>query len=176
MAVPYLRQIQDSEPLANWFSLIMTSILLGIEGGVVKELDNEEYAIPKEKIVLTQKVLFDFVANQVASFIKDRKITKKLPMGFTFSFPVHNTSLTSGTLVRWTKCFDADGAVGEDPVQLLREAFKRKGVCHLLILVPNIAVFIATDSSIEREPVFDVRLLCSTSLSKDIRINNDLAP
>lgn len=95
----------------------------------MKELDNEEYVIPKEKIVKTQEVLFDFVADQVASFIEDRKITEKLPMGFTFSFPVHNTSLTSGTLVRWTKCFNADGAVGEDPVRLLREAFDRKGVC-----------------------------------------------
>ena len=111
----------------------MISTLLEIEGGVVKELDNEEYVIPKEKIVQTQEVLFDFVADQVASFIKDRKITKKLPMGFTFSFPVHNTSLTSGTLVRWTKCFNASGAVGEDPVQLLKAAFERKGVCDLSV-------------------------------------------
>ena len=96
-------------------------------------MDNEGYAIPKPIIVQTQEVLFDFVAEQVASFIKDRKITKKLPMGFTFSFPVLNTSLTSGTLVRWTKCFDADGAVGEDPVRLLREAFDRKGVCDLSV-------------------------------------------
>ena len=107
---------------------------LEIKDGVVKELDNEEYVIPKAKIVQTQEVLFDFVADQVASFIKDRKITEKLPMGFTFSFPVDNTSLTSGTLVRWTKCFDADGAVGEDPVRLLREAFERKGVCVCMIL------------------------------------------
>ena len=99
----------------------------------MKELDNEQYEIPKEKIIKTQEILFDFVADQVASFIKDRKITQKLPMGFTFSFPVHNTSLTSGTLVRWTKCFDADGAVGEDPVRLLREAFDRKGVGDLSV-------------------------------------------
>ena len=111
----------------------MCILTLGIEGGVVKELDNEQYEIPKEKIIKTQEILFDFVADQVASFIKDRKITQKLPMGFTFSFPVHNTSLTSGTLVRWTKCFDADGAVGEDPVRLLREAFDRKGVGDLSV-------------------------------------------
>ena len=105
---------------------------------MVKELDNEEYEIPKEKIIKTQEILFDFVADQVASFIKDRKITKKLPMGFTFSFPVHNTSLTSGTLVRWTKCFDADGAVGEDPVRLLRDAFDRKGVCVIFQCIKSL--------------------------------------
>ena len=95
----------------------------------MKDLDSAEYTIPKAKIIQTQEVLFDFVAEHVVQFIKDRKITRKLPMGFTFSFPVLNTSLTSGTLVRWTKCFDADGAVGEDPVRLLKEAFDRKGVC-----------------------------------------------
>ena len=98
----------------------------------MKESDKEEYVIPKSIIIQTQEVLFDFVADHVASFIKARNITKKLPMGFTFSFPLLNTSLTSGTLVRWTKCFDADGAVGENPVRLLREAFDRKGVCDNL--------------------------------------------
>ena len=76
----------------------------------------------------TQEELFDFVAECVASFIKSRNITKTLPLGYTFSFPVKNSSLDSGVLVRWTKCFSASGAVGRDPVEMLKEAFGRKGV------------------------------------------------
>ena len=90
--------------------------------------DIEEYKIDKKTRRTTQEVLFDFVAECVAEFIKDRKITKKLPLGFTFSFPVENTSLISGTLIRWTKDFTATGAVGEDVVRLLKEAFDRKKV------------------------------------------------
>ena len=74
----------------------------------------------------TQDELFDFIADSVAEFSKNQKITTKLPLGFTFSFPVLQTSLTSGTLIRWTKDFSASGAVGEDVVRLLREAFSRK--------------------------------------------------
>lgn len=76
----------------------------------------------------TQEVLFDFVAECVAKFIKDQNINETLPLGFTFSFPVENSTINSGKLVRWTKCFDAKGAVGKDPVQLLKDAFGRKGV------------------------------------------------
>ena len=75
-----------------------------------------------------QEVLFDFIADKVAAFMKRKNITKKLPLGFTFSFPVNQTSLTSGTLIRWTKDFKADGAEGKDIIQLLRAAFQRRGV------------------------------------------------
>jgi len=74
----------------------------------------------------TQEKLFDFIADSVAKFTKDNNITSKLPLGFTFSFPVHQTSLISGTLIRWTKDFSASGAVGENVVGLLKEAFDRK--------------------------------------------------
>ena len=76
----------------------------------------------------SQEVLFDFIAESAANFIKDRNITKKLPLAFTFSFPVKQESLTSGKLICWTKEYMATGAVGEDVVKLLKDAFKRKGV------------------------------------------------
>ena len=72
--------------------------------------------------------LFDCIAEVVAEFIEKEKITKKLPLGFTFSYPVKNLSLNSGELLRWTKGFQASDAVGKDPVTLLNAAFKRKGV------------------------------------------------
>ena len=77
----------------------------------------------------TQEILFDFIAKSVAEFIEEQKISSKLPLGFTFSFPVDQKSLISGNLIRWTKDFSATGAVGEDVVKLLRDAFVRRGVC-----------------------------------------------
>ena len=80
-----------------------------------------------ETIQSTQKVLFDFIAKALADFVKKHNITNKLPLGFTFSFPVNQTSLTDGTLKRWTKDFTASGAVGRDVVEMLKEAFARIG-------------------------------------------------
>ena len=42
-------------------------------------------------------------------------------MGFTFSFPVNQRSINSGTLVRWTKGFDIADAVGADVCALLQQ-------------------------------------------------------
>ncbi len=76
----------------------------------------------------TGVILFDFIAKCVADFVKKQNITKKLPLGFTFSFPVKQLSLTAGTLIRWTKDFTASGVEGENVVQLLKDAFDRRGV------------------------------------------------
>lgn len=92
------------------------------------EQDFEKLFIDDKTKQSSQEVLFDFIADCVAKFIKDRKITKKLPLGFTFSFPVKQESLISGKLIRWTKDFKATGAEGEDVVQLLKAAFDRRGV------------------------------------------------
>lgn len=80
----------------------------------------------------TQEILFDFIAKSVSDFIEEQKITSKLPLGFTFSFPVDQKSLISGNLIRWTKDFSASGAVGKDVVELLRDAFARRGVSYEL--------------------------------------------
>lgn len=57
---------------------------------------------------------------------------EKLPLGFTFSFPLQQLGLTKGILSRWTKGFNCEGVEGEDVVRLLKEAIARRGVS-----VPN---------------------------------------
>ncbi len=49
-------------------------------------------------------------------------------VGFCFSFPVEQTSVSSGKLLRWTKGYTNPGAVGSDPAKLLGDAFRRR-VC-----------------------------------------------
>ena len=50
-------------------------------------------------------------------------------IGFCFSFPVEQTAVDAGRLLRWTKGFENPGAVGKDPAKLLADAFRRK-VAH----------------------------------------------
>ena len=72
--------------------------------------------------------LFGFIAKCLAEFVKEKNITTKLPLGFTFSFPVHQTSLIAGTLITWTKDFDAPDVVDQDVVQLLHSSLMKRGV------------------------------------------------
>jgi len=78
--------------------------------------------------------LFDFFAASVEEFMDEAKMdkTQTYPMGFTFSFPVKQTSLNSGELFEWTKGFSADGVKGQDVVALLNKAFLKR-VCALLL-------------------------------------------
>ena len=54
--------------------------------------------------------------------------SEKLPLGFTFSFPLRQEGLTKAKLVTWTKGFKCSGVEGEDVVKLLQEAIARRGV------------------------------------------------
>ena len=101
---------------------------LGLKKGETPSQIDKKLMIDDETKQSTQEKLFDFIAQCVADFNKEQKITTKLPLGFTFSFPVKQHSLTSGDLIRWTKDFTASGAVGKNVVQLLKEAFDRRGV------------------------------------------------
>jgi hexokinase len=52
--------------------------------------------------------------------------TKTIPLGFTFSFPVEQSAIDSGKLLKWTKGFNVKNVVGQDVVKLLQDAFDRK--------------------------------------------------
>lgn len=54
--------------------------------------------------------------------------SERLPLGFTFSFPLTQVGLTKGLLAQWTKGFSCSGVVSKDVVQLLEEALARRGV------------------------------------------------
>jgi hexokinase len=61
--------------------------------------------------------LFDFIAAALAKFVGTEGEDFQLPegrqreLGFTFSFPVNQTSISSGTLIKWTKGFSINGTV-----------------------------------------------------------------
>ncbi|KHJ96589.1 Hexokinase [Oesophagostomum dentatum] len=72
--------------------------------------------------------LFDHIAHCIALFTEEQfgKEKKKLPLGFTFSFPCRIDHLTKGILIHWSKGFKASGVEGKDVVKLLRKACKKR--------------------------------------------------
>ena len=86
----------------------------------------DEMEIPKGKMTGKQEDLFDYIVDKLAEFMKKYGISpaphSQLPLGFTFSFPVEQSSLTAGTLKRWTKEFNASDAVGKDVIGMLQSA------------------------------------------------------
>lgn len=50
----------------------------------------------------------------------------RLPLGFTFSYPVEQEAIDCGTLVTWTKGFDISGVEGQDVVLQLGDAISKR--------------------------------------------------
>ena len=92
-------------------------------------------------VAKTGKELFSFLAKQIELFLRKhhevhfeegvrRRKTmsaaegyrdeKNFQLGFTFSFPVNQVGINSGTLLRWTKGFDIEDVIGQDVCALLQ--------------------------------------------------------
>ncbi|BCS01662.1 uncharacterized protein AKAW2_52003A [Aspergillus luchuensis] len=84
--------------------------------------------------------LWAYIADRVADFLRERELTprpgEKLPLAFTFSYPVTQDNIRHGVLQRWTKGWDVSGVEGEDVVAQLEEAFEERNVpVHIVALV-----------------------------------------
>ncbi|XP_057519491.1 hexokinase-1-like [Amaranthus tricolor] len=117
-------------------------VQLGGKDGGIKHQEFAEVPIPRELMVGTSDDLFDYIASELAKFVAQEGPEFQLcpgrerELGFTFSFPVMQTSIDSGTLIKWTKGFSIDDAVGKDVVEELSKALKKQGVdMHVTALV-----------------------------------------
>ncbi len=86
------------------------------------------FVIPKKIMVGSSIELFDFIADSIIFFLQEHGLgkDKKHQLSFTFSFPVEQHSIASGTLICWAKGFNVSGTIGKDVVELLSEALARK--------------------------------------------------
>jgi len=111
-----------------------------LHGNTTFSLTQSKVAIPRELMVAkTSKELFSFLAKQIELFLKAHheehyvgtlkrrelgggKIAEEeiFNLGFTFSFPVNQIGINKGMLMRWTKGFDIQDAVGKDVCALLQ--------------------------------------------------------
>ncbi|KAI3986005.1 hypothetical protein MKX01_039087 [Papaver californicum] len=85
-------------------------------GGKSERVDTEfdQVSIPKQLMFGTER--FSFPSG------------KKREIGFTFSFPVKQTAIDSGILIKWTKGFAVSGTRGKDVVACLKEEMERQGL------------------------------------------------
>ncbi|XP_028963323.1 hexokinase-1-like isoform X3 [Malus domestica] len=107
---------------------------LGGKGRGIVSQEFIEVSIPENLMVGTSDALFDYIAAELAKFVAKEGQDHQPPpgrqreLGFTFSFPVLQSSINSGTLLKWTKGFSIDDAVGQDVVAALSKAIERTGL------------------------------------------------
>lgn len=77
--------------------------------------------------------LFEFIAECVHQTVPE----EQGDLGFTFSFPMDQTSINEAQLIRWTKGFSTSGVPGQDVCKLLQKAFDKKGVRLRIVAVCN---------------------------------------
>lgn len=95
----------------------------------------DKYPLPDGLKSGSAEQLWGFVADCTGKFLREHNFVdpakkEKLPLSFTFSFPVTQTNIRSGILQRWTKGFDVDGVEGYDVVPQLEKAFAEKVSDH----------------------------------------------
>ncbi|HPM41405.1 MAG TPA: hypothetical protein PLY45_03105, partial [bacterium] len=107
---------------------VMSVLLEG--GGRARVEGASRFAIPPRLMRGEGPRLFDFIAESIRGFLSERGIPADggVVLGFTFSFPVRQTGVARGLLVRWTKGFCAAGVEGRDVVSLLERALERAGI------------------------------------------------
>ncbi|MED6158616.1 Hexokinase isoenzyme 2 [Stylosanthes scabra] len=105
----------------------------GKEGGIVNQ-EFTEVPIPPNLMVGSSNELFEYIASKLAKFVAEEGPDFQIPpgrqreIGFTFSFPVMQTSIDSGNLIKWTKGFSIDDTVGKDVVGELTKAIAKEGL------------------------------------------------
>ncbi|KAL3718600.1 hypothetical protein ACJRO7_003685 [Eucalyptus globulus] len=89
----------------------MLRVKLGGQRSSILAHDVERQLIPQHLMTSTTEALFDFVASSLKEFVEREESSSSFPLdrrrelGFTFSYPVKQTSVSSGILIKWTKGF-----------------------------------------------------------------------
>ncbi|KAL6615968.1 hypothetical protein ACP70R_038238 [Stipagrostis hirtigluma subsp. patula] len=141
MLVTYVDSLPSGDEKGLFYALDLggtnfrvLQVQLGGNGQRIIKQESEGVSIPQHLMSRGSDELFDFIAAALAKFVASEGENFHLPkgmqrqLGFTFSFPVKQTSIASGTLIRWTKGFAIDEMVGNDVVAELNKAIKHQGL------------------------------------------------
>ena len=120
---------------------------IDLQGNSTVNITQSKVAIPKEMMTASSShELFSFLARQIQAFLEEHhgehykghmerrasmagyKNEEIFSLGFTFSFPVQQSAINKGTLIRWTKGFDIPDAIGKDVCALLQREIDRLGL------------------------------------------------
>ncbi|XDA75789.1 hypothetical protein R6Z07M_005946 [Ovis aries] len=137
MLPTYVRSTPEGSEVGDFLSLdlggtnfrvMLVKVGEGEAGQWSVKTKHQMYSIPEDAMTGTAEMLFDYISECISDFLDKHQMKhKKLPLGFTFSFPVRHEDIDKGILLNWTKGFKASGAEGNNIVGLLRDAIKRRG-------------------------------------------------
>ncbi|KAK7307916.1 hypothetical protein VNO77_41392 [Canavalia gladiata] len=140
MLLTYVDNLPNGTEKGTYFALHLGGtnfrvLRVHLSGQQSSDLEHEveRQPIPLHVMTSTSEDLFDFIASSLKEFIakegdgsnisQDRRA-----LGFTFSFPVKQMSVSSGILIKWTKGFSIVDMVGRDVAACLQEALMQKGL------------------------------------------------
>lgn len=103
-------------------------LLASISGGETRVIHQVKRKLTRKDNCRKSADLFDAIALDVAAFVNEHGIPPPHPIGFTFSFPFHQESLTSARIMKWTKGFDMSDGPGLDIIGLMNSALAQKKV------------------------------------------------
>ncbi|XP_057643111.1 hexokinase-3 [Chionomys nivalis] len=131
MLPTYVRATPDGSERGDFLALDLGGtnfrvlLVRVVEGSV--QITNQVYSIPEHTAQGSGEQLFDHIVDCIVDFQQSQGLSgHSLPLGFTFSFPCKQLGLDQAILLNWTKGFSASGCEGQDVVNLLREAIRRK--------------------------------------------------
>lgn len=114
---------------------------VNLHGDHTFTLQQLKSAIPEEFLEddhVSSHDLFSYLARRTTVFLRKYHPEmlsaeggarpEELKLGFTFSYPVEQKGLASGTLIRWTKGFKIKDTVGKDVVQLYQQEMDAQGL------------------------------------------------
>jgi hexokinase len=104
------------------------------------DIIQSKYKMPEALKTGTGEALWDYIADCLQQFIQQHhgsENVKKLPLGFTFSYPATQDYIDHGVLQRWTKGFDVSGVEGTDVVPPFEAALQKRGLPIKLTALVN---------------------------------------
>ncbi|EPY52444.1 hexokinase 2 [Schizosaccharomyces cryophilus OY26] len=137
MAPAYISSLPTGQEQGDFLALDLGGTNLRVCW--VRLLGQGKYDIKQSKATLPRECirnessqpLVDFACDHIENFLKENFSSKFgcpesefLPMGFTFSYPMNQTSIVDTTLIRWTKGFNIPEAIGQDFGTTLTEGMR----------------------------------------------------
>uniref|UniRef100_A0A7N8Y678 Hexokinase-2 n=1 Tax=Mastacembelus armatus TaxID=205130 RepID=A0A7N8Y678_9TELE len=134
MLPSYVRSTPDGTEHGDFLALDLGGssfrvLLVRLRSGKrqIVDMHHKIYSIPQETMQGTGEELFSHIVHCIGDFLEYMGMRgASLPLGFTFSFPCHQSKLDQGILLKWTKGFKASGCEGQDVVTLLKDAVHRR--------------------------------------------------
>ncbi|WOH15213.1 hypothetical protein DCAR_0934750 [Daucus carota subsp. sativus] len=141
MLLTFIHNLPTGDEQGTYYALVLggtnfrvVRVRLGEEKSSILKRDVDRKPIPEHLMTSTSEELFDFIASSLKEFVEREENVvevsqvKGRELGFTFSFPVKQLSVSSGTLIKWTKGFSIPDMVGKDVSACLQQAISRRGL------------------------------------------------